>query len=288
LQNSKHRYHTWLWNQFFLLAFIIAVTTGYAEVSTSLSTQANFQSLNLNQLQFQLGDFAIRAMSGEEETAVIEADGMVLETRQTPITDKSGQVTGVIGIAFDITDLKRTEAALVAQKQLFENLVAIARATSERPTLEATLQNALDVAAELTGAELGSLFLLNEKGEVIHSILARGRAQPAEKDTIVNRVMDRGLAGWVVRHQQPVLIEDTQHDERWLAASSGAYQPRSALSVPILNRSMTIGVLTLTHPEPGRFQEEDLNLIQAAAVISLRALKSKSRSTYTRSSMPSK
>jgi signal transduction histidine kinase/ActR/RegA family two-component response regulator len=194
------------------------------------------------------------------------------DQRQFPVSltrsivkDDRAREIAVVGVARDISDLKQAETELIAQKQLFENLVAIARATSERLNLEATLQNTLDVAAELTGAKLGSLFLFNEDLEVVHSILARGRAAPHQKDELVGRVMNQGLAGWVVEARQPALIQDTAEDDRWLISEASEYQPRSALSVPILSRELVTGVLTLTHPDTHRFTVDHLNLIQAAA-----------------------
>jgi PAS domain S-box-containing protein len=213
----------------------------------------------------ELIEYTARALEGHLVSMTLQRDHMVLDTRLSPIVNDEGEIAGVTGIAFDITDLKSAETALRAQKQLFENLVAIARATTERPTLEATLQNALDVAAELTGAELGSLFTLNEEEEVVHSILARGRTELVQKDQMVNRVMKSGLAGWVVRNLQSALVTDTIKDDRWLVRPSDKYEPRSALSVPILNQSSIVGVLTLTHPEPNRFTLDHLHLIQAAA-----------------------
>ncbi len=204
------------------------------------------------------------AFNGEPASLVIENETGVVEARLSPELDKKGHVIGVTGFAFDITERRLAEVELRAQKQLFENLVAIARATTERPTLEATLQNALNVAAEMTGAELGSLFLLNEEGEVLQSIVARGRAEPKRKREIVNRVMTGGLAGWVVRNRRSVLIHDTTKDERWKERPGNKFRARSSLSVPILFGDLIIGVMTLTHPDPDRFTVDHLNLIQAA------------------------
>ncbi len=181
------------------------------------------------------------------------------------ISDARGQVSGRLIALRDITDRKLIEAELRAQKELFQNLVAVARATSGGPTLQATLQNALNVAATLTAAERGSLFLLNPAAEVTHSLLTYGGITPDERQGIVRRVMDRGLAGWVVRHQQAVLIRDTAHDERWLVSAAEVNPVGSALGVPILSGSALAGVLTLTHSQPLRFTDEHLNLMQAAA-----------------------
>ncbi len=81
----------------------------------------------------------------------------------------------------------------------------------------------------------------------------------------MKRALTGGLAGWVVRNREPVLIHDTSQDERWLDRPGDTYRPRSSLSVPILIQERVLGVLTLTHPEPHRFSDEHLNLIQAAA-----------------------
>ena len=71
------------------------------------------------------------------------------------IGDARGRVTGRLIALRDITEHKRIEGELRAQRQLFADLVAVARATSDGPTLQATLQNALNVSATLTGAERG-------------------------------------------------------------------------------------------------------------------------------------
>ncbi|MEK7325729.1 MAG: hypothetical protein AAB217_10790, partial [Chloroflexota bacterium] len=88
---------------------------------------------------------------------------------------------------------KHLEAELREQKQLFENLVTVARAVTELPTMEATLQNVLDVATALTQAEHSSLLVLDQGGAVAHSILAGG-SPPALKQRlrIATLVMDGG------------------------------------------------------------------------------------------------
>ena len=139
----------------------------------------------------------------------------------------------VLLIMRDITARKKEEAGLRAQEQLFEHLVAVARATTEQPTLQATLQNALDIAMALTGAAYGDLNLLDSAGKVTHSILPSGPASSEQRETYTANVMERGLAGWVARHRQAALIADTLNDERWLMLPDSRYHFRSALAVPV-------------------------------------------------------
>lgn len=183
-----------------------------------------------------------------------------------PLYDRRNQLTGRLVVLRDITAQKQTQEALEAQIQLFESLVKVARATSEHPTLKATLQNSLDVAAMLTGADLGSLFLLDAQGNVTDSILARGETGSLlQQQGLVDLVMNRGAAGWSVRQCRPALIDDVYVDERWFVLKDAPYAVRSALTVPILMRSDVLGVLTLTHPEPGHFDPQHVTLMQAAA-----------------------
>jgi PAS domain S-box-containing protein len=193
------------------------------------------------------------------------AAGCFFELRSSPLYDRRKQPVGHLVVLHDITERKRVEAAVLVKKQWFENLVAVARATTEGPTLEVTLQNALDVATTLTGSDRGSLFLFDTAGAVTRSILARGKMTPDQEHDLVSRVMDVGLAGWVVRHRQPALVEDTLRDERWVVLADAPYIVRSALVVPIVSGPVLLGVLTLHHQLPCHFNLEHMHLIQAAA-----------------------
>ena len=214
------------------------------------------------------GELGPAAESDEllEKEVRIEANGGVryYDLRRSPLYGRDGRYSGNLIVFRDITQRKVAEEELKANKQLFENLVAVARATSEGPSLQATLQNALDVATHLTSAEFGSLFLLDSSGRVTHSILARGTTGPRSRRKIVGKVMDKGLAGWVVRHREAALVHDTMEDDRWLTLPDQPYRVRSVLVVPITSGSDVPGVLTLQHSAPYHFQEEYLTLMQAA------------------------
>jgi len=187
------------------------------------------------------------------------------ELHISPLHDQRDRLSGRLILVYDITERKRTEASLMAQKQLFESLVAMARAVAKHPSLEATLQSALNMAATLTRAEHGSMFLLDGTGVVTHAALARGVATAARPQDIERDVVGGKLAGWVVQHRQPALVYDTSQDERWLELPSTPYTVRSALAIPIVSGSAVLGVLTLVHSQTNHFSTEDAYLIQAAA-----------------------
>jgi signal transduction histidine kinase len=165
----------------------------------------------------------------------------------------------------EVAELRTHEAALAAQQELLENLIALARSGPEASMLEATLQKMLDVSTRMTGATNGSLFLLDEVGAVTNSILTRGSATVEQRRAIVGSVMERGLAGWVARQREVGLIADTRTDERWFTLPYEPYAHRSALAVPILRGGELLGILNLLHAEPEHFDAGDAHLMQLAA-----------------------
>ena len=165
----------------------------------------------------------------------------------------------------ELNILRREKTAFQAQNRLFENLIEMARSSSKREMLKIAMQKTLDIAAELSGAEKGSLFLLNEEGVVTDSILTRGEINSEKRSTLIGNVLDRGLAGWVREHLEIGLIEDSKKDHRWLSLPDEPYTVRSALAVPILRHKSIFGILTLMHPEPGHFSRESIGMMQITA-----------------------
>ncbi len=72
----------------------------------------------------------------------------------------------------------------------------------------------------------------------------------------------------MIRHRKGVLVPDTSKDERWLIRPDDAMDRsgvKSAICVPLLAREKLVGVLTLVHPKPNVFTDEQFDLMQAIA-----------------------
>ncbi|HOT91851.1 MAG TPA: GAF domain-containing protein [Anaerolineae bacterium] len=177
--------------------------------------------------------------------------------------DELSQLESTVNTMLD--NLEHYQKELLVQRQRFESLMTVAHATVEQPDLDTTLKNALEAARLLTRAERGSVFVLNELGEVAYSLLSRDGLTAVERQELISQVMTIGLAGWVSRHRQPVLVADTEKDLRWYPLPNLPYTVRSALVVPIFSGTHKLGVLTLTHPDPNHFTQDDLELMRAAA-----------------------
>ncbi|MEM1169719.1 MAG: GAF domain-containing SpoIIE family protein phosphatase [Cyanobacteria bacterium P01_H01_bin.35] len=170
-------------------------------------------------------------------------------------------------------DLLRQEMAKVteelaafrlAQKVLTE----VTTGCSSRPggIIKAALQKTLDVCADVTATEKGSLFLLDPASQkIVDAILTRTEVTPEQRAKLIGSVLDKGLAGWVSRNRQIGLIKDTEHDDRWLTLPNQPYIVRSALGVPIINGQDLRGIITLLHSEPNHFTERMAESMLATA-----------------------
>lgn len=170
----------------------------------------------------------------------------------------------------ELKRLKSEKSALQVQSRLLENFVTFARSSAKEHVLTRLLQKTLEVSAELTGADKGSLFLLDDKGAVTHGILTRADPTPEQRSKIIGQVFDEGLAGWVRRNRKIGLIADTRNDDRWVNLPNQPYAVGSALAVPVLRGDNLMGIITLLHDKPDHFDQEtaDLMLLTAGQIAS--------------------
>ena len=156
--------------------------------------------------------------------------------------------------------------AFQTQSALFEKFISMARSPDDEPeVIKTMLRKTIDIAIELTGAELGSLVMFDSDGAVYDSILCRGEISPDISNTLIDSVFKKGLAGWVIRNREIGLINDTQKDDRWLILPDQPYIARSALALPIISCEMLLGILTLTHSRTAHFTPEIVDLMRMTA-----------------------
>jgi signal transduction histidine kinase len=151
-------------------------------------------------------------------------------------------------------------AQLLADHNHTDLLLEITRRFTSTLDLREVLDQVLNLTVEAVGAERGSIFVLDGTGCVTHKILARWYLPPAQSEEVISVVLRQGAAGYVFRTREPVLVGDTQADERWVHLPDDPHVTRSALCVPLVHRGQLNGILTLTHAAPRHFDRHDLTL----------------------------
>lgn len=165
----------------------------------------------------------------------------------------------------EVAELRATKVAFNTLHELLLTSITTRKTVTGPLMLKAVLQQILKLAIALTDADESSLFLLDAEGRVTESILARGAVIRDLKQKLIGMVLDKGLAGWVIRHRQIGLITDTMNDERWITLPNQPYTTRSALSLPICHGKVVLGVITLMHSQPGHFSPECIQVMQMCA-----------------------
>jgi PAS domain S-box-containing protein len=172
----------------------------------------------------------------------------------------------------ELASLQQNVAELQAQKIAFDTLhellltsITTVKTVTGTLMLRTVLQQILKIAIRLTDADESSLFLLDAEGRVSESILARGAVIRDLKQKLVGMVLDKGLAGWVIRHRKVGLVTDTMEDERWLTLPNEPYTVRSALSIPLCRGKVLLAIITLMHSKPEHFSAKTAQILELCA-----------------------
>ncbi|MEJ2031647.1 MAG: GAF domain-containing protein [Deltaproteobacteria bacterium] len=112
--------------------------------------------------------------------------------------------------------------------------------------------------------EAGSILLANPDRQEMVVMAQAGPRRHREGRTLP---LDKGLAGWVYRHGQPVTLADALGDERY----NGELDQRidleieSILAVPIYMNGECVGVMEAFNKRSGNFDEHDLEVLTMLA-----------------------
>jgi PAS domain S-box-containing protein len=187
------------------------------------------------------------------------------------------QAATAIGNAQMVTELRQLneelDSRVIERTQALgeetDRVQYLLRVTSELAASldqDRVLIRALELVNEVVKATHGSILLVDMiTGDLIYPSAFETHQLPPLPRVDLGFEPEQGLAGWIVRHRRAVVIDDTQEDERW---TGQGHQPdlRSALAVPLIASDEVIGVLTLFHELPNAFSQEQLELVEAAAV----------------------
>jgi diguanylate cyclase (GGDEF)-like protein len=158
-----------------------------------------------------------------------------------------------------LRELKRTVDELQA-------LNDIGRALTSTLELPEVLRLVMERAQELLKASRFSLLLLDEEARELRFEIASGPG--AERLASLRLPVGEGIAGWVAREGQPVLIGDATRDPRFSARYDdiSGHTSRSLIAVPLVSKGRTLGVIeVVTGPGERELSAEDLLTVRTLA-----------------------
>ncbi len=186
--------------------------------------------------------------NGHEKTPIInqESSWMLTQELEKRVQERTAQLRN---------EHRRTEALLRITTELSTSL-----------DFECILQRTLEVLNEVIGASHATCMVLQSGSKRLRHVATVGYQNPLPPGGMPSALnINQGLVGWIISNRQPVLIDDVLKDDRWMQLPNSWYSHRSAIGAPIIIGDQLLGVLLLYYPEVGRFSEEQLDLIRAAA-----------------------
>ncbi len=148
----------------------------------------------------------------------------------------------------------------------YERLMQISRQLNSTLDLSQLLNRIIRAATELTDTEAASILLIDPStGELRFE--AASKMSPGAMEAIVVP-MDGSLAGWVARHGEPVLVEDTHNEPRWFKRVDDTIgqTTRNLLGVPLVTHSKIIGVVeAINKRNDAPWTEDDVNTLTTLA-----------------------
>ncbi|MFV9505214.1 MAG: ATP-binding protein [Oscillochloridaceae bacterium umkhey_bin13] len=168
-------------------------------------------------------------------------------------------------------DLERRVAERTSELQDEKDRLAtihqISTEVSSTLDLDNLLTTSLQLLADITRAEHASIMLVEQDDSSLLMTRAVLGVPASNPNDYLRFPIGTGIAGWVAQHRVGVLIDDIACDPRWVAAPGGSARKRQGamIAVPLVMQGDVLGVLSLSHREPGFFHEGHLRMLNACA-----------------------
>ena len=209
-----------------------------------LMTAQGSEALAVRALRMGVNDYLVKPFSGEELLA-LQRTQRRFRTRQ---------------MAEDIPEqLLQVNRHLEQRLRELDTLVSLGKRVTGQLERQQVLSQVVEAAVEITGAESGSLLLVDHATEELYQVASIGEAQEVTGDLRL-RVTD-SLAGRVVQTRQPLIIAGEE-----LQKIKTSYLFRALAYVPLLLKNRVIGVLGVTtRQEVQPFEQHIVQLLNVLA-----------------------
>ena len=135
---------------------------------------------------------------------------------------------------------------------------------ASRISAQGKLNQVVDIIGEALDSEVCSIYLLREG--MLELFATRGLEQAAVHVTRLG--VGEGLTGTIAANMETLnLAEATAHPEFQYRPETGEEKFHSFAGVPIVRRERAIGVLTVQHVDPRRYEDVEIEALQTTAMV---------------------
>jgi two-component system, OmpR family, phosphate regulon sensor histidine kinase PhoR len=196
------------------------------QIPTILTTAFGSEERAVEAFRLGVRDYVIKPFDTYEMTSAVER--ALRESRLERERDALVQ------------QLTQSNGQLARRVQELNTLYTIGKSVTSSLNLETVLHRVVDAAVFITGAEEGSLLLLDqEQGE----LYARASKNLDSATRSMRLQVQDSLAGQVMESKRPLVIGD---DARWQKIKT-SYLVKSLIYVPLVAQDKTLGVLSVVN-----------------------------------------
>jgi diguanylate cyclase (GGDEF)-like protein len=159
-----------------------------------------------------------------------------------------------------------SEAAVPDRKKHLQELAIfndVAKALTSSLNLDSILQTIMDKMAEFFQPDTWSLLMVDEQKDELYFAIAVGDA--AETLKTVRLKVGEGIAGWVARNGDSLIVPDVYNDPRFSKRidEMTKWKTRSIICVPLQSKHRVLGVIQLINCSMESFGEQEMFFLHA-------------------------
>ncbi len=145
----------------------------------------------------------------------------------------------------------------------YQNLINISCDLASELDLNILLSKIVDAACEVSNAKEASILMYDPNKKTLYFQAATNLDSHLKRGTVVP--LDESIAGWIVNHQKPIIVDNPQKDKRHFdyIGKITNIECSSLLGIPLISKGNVIGVLEVINKEDGGFNKEDEDVLLA-------------------------
>ena len=156
--------------------------------------------------------------------------------------------------------LSNSDAQLLVR---YERVIEISQQLTSTLNTQTLLRRIVQAAAELTNSDAASILLLDTaSGELRFEMASNMQSRDFERLVVP---LDGSLAGWVVTHGEPLVVDDVRNEPRFFGEVDEEieFKTRNLLAIPLRShRGNVIGCLEVLNKRFGaRYEPDDVKLL---------------------------
>ncbi len=185
----------------------------------------------------------------------------VQSTRPYVFTDENIKIMQILADQLAVA-VVNSELFAEAQERLSQHrlLHHVTTAAASSTTIEEALNSAVQGLQVTLGGDQISILLADKEQKMLEVKASIG--YPNEESAKLKIPFGVGITGWVAARRQPLRIDDTTKDSRYIAVNP---KVRSELAIPLIYRNEVLGVLNIESSRPGAYSESDEEMLGTLA-----------------------